>query len=81
MNRVYWDGGPNAIARFMAHHLKECQNNIICNALELRSIEFEDSESESSTSNCFKSVSPGKRLTRSQIPSSGAKNNPLRIGT
>jgi hypothetical protein len=84
MNRVYWDGGPNAIERFMTHHLKECQNNVICNALQLRTVEFEDSDSdELGTSNRSKSVSPRKRLTCSQDHRRSTKlaaNKPLRIG-
>jgi len=81
---VYWDGGPKAIECFMAHHLKECQNNVICNVLQLRTVEFEDSDSdEPSTSNHLvhsKTVSPRKYSTRSQDCHGGAKPNPLCIG-
>jgi hypothetical protein len=84
MNRVYWDGGPNAIERFMTHHLKECQNNVICNALQLRTVEFEDSDGdELGTSSHSKSVSPRKRSTRSQDHRSStelAADGPLRTG-
>jgi hypothetical protein len=70
----------------MAHHLKECSKNMICNALQLSTVEFEDgNEIEPSPTNRFKSVSPQKRLTRSQVASGStikeaAKVNPLRIG-
>jgi hypothetical protein len=40
--RLYWDGGPKKIELFMAHHLKECENNPICNSLHLMTVEFED---------------------------------------
>ncbi|KAF8811671.1 hypothetical protein BYT27DRAFT_7088937 [Phlegmacium glaucopus] len=81
MNHVYWDGGPKAIERFIVHHLKECQNNVICNALQLRTVEFEDSDGdEQSTSNRFKSVSPKRHSTHSQDHCGSAKLNPLRIG-
>ncbi|KAM6501725.1 hypothetical protein JOM56_001702, partial [Amanita muscaria] len=82
MDRVYWDGGPEAIQRFMAHHLKECQNNVICNALELRTVEFDDSDNdEPSPSHRFKSVSPTReRLTRSQDRLGSGKSYPLHIG-
>ena len=40
--RLYLDGGPKKIELFMAHHLKECENNPICNSLHLVTIEFED---------------------------------------
>ena len=40
--RLYWDGGPKKIELFMAHHLKECENNPICYSLHLLTIEFED---------------------------------------
>lgn len=40
--RLYWDGGPKKIELFMAHHLKECENNPICNSLRLVTVEFED---------------------------------------
>ena len=43
-NRVYWDGGPKKIAHFMSDHLKDCEKNPICNALDLVTIEFEDNE-------------------------------------
>ena len=82
MNRVYWDGGPQVIEHFMGHHLKECSTNVICNALHLRTVEFEDSnESEPRPILHFKSPSPRKYLTRSQKSSDRAeqtkKVNPL----
>jgi hypothetical protein len=86
---VYWDGGPEAIEYFMAHHLKECPKNVICNALQLRTIEFEDSDGDGDQSPTyrFKSVSPKKRLTRSRNHGSAnptavisKKRNPLRVG-
>jgi len=83
---VYWDGGPQAIEYFMAHHLKDCPKNVICNALQLKTIEFEDSDNEQSPTNHLKSVSPRKQLTRSQNRGSAKpaviskKGNPLRIG-
>ena len=40
--RLYWDGGPKKIELFMAHHLKECENNPICNSLHLLTVKFED---------------------------------------
>lgn len=83
--RVYWDGGPQAIEHFMGHHLKDCSKNVICNGLQLRTVEFEDSdESEPSTTNHFKSASPKKYLTRSQKSTGSAKKvenaHPLRTG-
>ena len=52
--RLYWDGGPKKIELFMAHHLKECENNPICNSLHLLTVKFEDElnlgEGESSKS-------------------------------
>jgi hypothetical protein len=84
MDRVYWNGGPNAIECFMTHHLKKCQNNMICNALHLQTVEFEDSDSDGlGTSNHFKSVSPRKCSTHSQGHRSSTRlvaNKPLRIG-
>jgi hypothetical protein len=82
---VYWDGGPQAIEYFIAHHLKDCTKNLICNALRLTTIEF-DSDNDQSPDNRLKSVSPKKRLTRFQNRHGSAKpamssdkGNPLRI--
>lgn len=84
---MYWDGGPKAIEHFISHHLKDCSENVICNALQLKTVEFEDSEETEpspTVTKCFKSVSPRKYVTRSQMSNSGRKPtekvNPLRIG-
>ncbi|KAJ7474430.1 hypothetical protein B0H11DRAFT_2282268 [Mycena galericulata] len=39
--RPYWDMGPKAIKAFLAHHLKVCHENDICNRLRLQDLEFE----------------------------------------
>lgn len=63
---VYWDGELKAIDCFIARHLKECQNNVICNAFQLRTVEFDDSETdEPSPSNYSKLASPRKHPTHS----------------
>jgi len=86
LKRVYWDGGPQAIEHFMLHHLKDCPKNAICNALQLRIIEFDDSDGnyDESPINHSKSVSPRKQLTRTRNHHSSEvnfeKENPLRIG-
>ena len=81
MKRVYWDGGPPAIEHFLLHHLKDCPKNTICNALQLTTIEFEDSDSDENLTN---HVSPKKRsdCSRNCVGPGGVsqKTNPLRIG-
>jgi len=80
-NQLYWDHGPKAIVCFLGHHLKECANNVICNALSLTTVEFEDNDSnESSTSKHFKSVSPRKLSSHSQDSAKTVAHNPLCIG-
>ncbi|KAJ7149434.1 hypothetical protein C8R43DRAFT_1192522 [Mycena crocata] len=39
--RIYWDGGPEAIQRFLDHHLKDCDNNYICNKMDMQNMEFQ----------------------------------------
>lgn len=85
---MYWDGGPQAIEVFIGHHLVECSKNVICNALQLTTVEFDDcndSEPSPTVTNRFKSASPRKYATRSQTSSCSGKQtekvNPLRIGS
>jgi hypothetical protein len=62
--RLFWDGGPKKIERFMAHHLKECENNSICNSLHLLTVEFED---ELDLGEGKKSKSPLKKRTKKNM--------------
>ena len=62
--RLYWDGGPKKIERFMAHHLKECENNPICKSLQLLTVEFEDE---------LESAGEGKN-SKSPLPKRTKKN-------
>lgn len=62
--RLYWDGGPKKIELFMAHHLKECENNPICNSLQLLTVEFDD-ELDSGKGKISKS--PLRRCTKKKM--------------
>ena len=64
MKRLYWDGGPKKIELFMAHHLKECENNPICNSLHLLTVEFEDELDSDEGKN---SKSPLKKRTKKNM--------------
>ena len=81
LKRVYWDGGPPAIEHFLLHHLKDCPKNSICTALQLTTVEFEDSDSDE---NPTYHVSPKKftRKSRNQVEPARVTQqaNPLRIG-
>jgi hypothetical protein len=38
---MYWDGGAPAIQHFLSHHLKNCEDNYICNKIEMKDLEFD----------------------------------------
>ncbi|KAJ7910707.1 kinase-like domain-containing protein, partial [Mycena leptocephala] len=40
-HRMYWDGGAPAIQHFLSHHLKNCEDNYICNKIEMKDLEFD----------------------------------------
>jgi hypothetical protein len=77
IKRLYWDGGPKAIERFVAHHLKVCEQNVICNALSLRTVEFDDEDGGLSGS--CKLVSPRRSPLQDKKKGKNAMR-PLRIG-
>ena len=75
--RLYWDGGPNAIKRFMAHHLKDCRNNAICNGLFLTTIEFDDSDDDKKELHMRKA---SRSLLKPLRSSRQASNGAVRVG-
>lgn len=80
-NRLYWDGGPKAIERYLKHHLNTCEDNKICNALSLQTVVFDDDELgdnlKPGPSTLHKKASPKKSSRRSR---SRTVEQPLRIG-
>ncbi|KAG6915402.1 hypothetical protein DXG01_011656 [Tephrocybe rancida] len=42
--RVYWDGGPEKIARFQQQHAEHCTKNWICNRLNLKNLSIEPTD-------------------------------------
>jgi len=40
--KVYWDGGPQIIERFVEQHREPCQTNWICKTLHLATAEVQD---------------------------------------
>ena len=69
--RPYWDGGPKKIALFMAHHLKDCENNPICRSLRLLTVEFED---ELDLDKVEKAKSPKKKNPKSPLKKCARKS-------
>lgn len=82
--RLYWDGGPLAVTKFMDHHLQHCDENTVCKSLGLRTLEVEDDSSDDGKSPVKRSSKrpPHIDLTKSRTSSTvrQSKMGPLRIG-
>jgi hypothetical protein len=54
--RVYWDNGPSAIKHFRDHHLKSCDENYVCNGIDIKGLifDYDNDEPEPAAGPLFK---------------------------
>ncbi|KAG6838258.1 hypothetical protein C0991_000696, partial [Blastosporella zonata] len=44
-SQIYWDGGPKMITKFEEQHAEPCNENWICNRLNLRDLVIDNKDS------------------------------------
>ncbi|KAK7055717.1 kinase-like domain-containing protein [Favolaschia claudopus] len=89
--RMFWDNGPQAIQRFMEHHLRACSDNAVCTRLNLQNLHYETGPSPEHDSDVIPDIDlrpstpPGKRARSQSILTSPLQRKrsraPLRHGT